>query len=843
MRIENRIETMEPMVLMSAVIGSDNADMLVADGDDFVASGDGDDEIRLLAGSNFVDAGNGFDVVQFEGQFRDAFDLRPLGFGPIRLFSEDAINTLIDVERIVFADVEIDVQDDGTFVERDLTPSVPQPEEPVVEVPEVNRSLFGTGQWIAAQQGGITITGTDGDDQIYAPFDDVQIDGGTGTDTFVVYEGVRDEFQVTQIDETRYSIVGKGLNEPEVTIEFTSVEFIAFNDGLISLSEAVGESQVEPPSNDTDDTVDDRPVDDAEPDTEPPVQEDDRVFSVGDGIEAFHRSGQTFLTWDEDDSVEGERYHVYRHTSQITADNLQDAEQLTQRWGPLDDQTSVHQLATSTAPTHFVIQDEANPLSDETGLFVFTADTDRDAFYAVTTVVDGIETRVQSLETAVNEVVAAAEPILVQQGPAGFGLTYTQFQNYADWNPTFQGYAYNYTVGLPEQYDPDTAYGVRVILHGYGFDQGALDPELTDFRPDEIIIYADDPGQDRGTRHTWWYGFAADHNYQTSDAAPDSGTIRNFTEERILRAVSEVQANFNTDTSRIIAQGHSMGGTGALALGIRHGDVFGSVFASEPITDFAAIESDGFEQDYRVLWGTPEDNLRTENRDVSVSESTPSSVGVWDLLNLGDQAAERRGEQIAFLMVGHGKADNVVPFETQSVPFIEKLLDANLPFAAELRADATHSWLGFGYVAPSFDQQPFVSQGEWLATSDISYLGFNSSAGDPVADVNAPTQEFFLDVEWANAEGDFAEPIVDQADRYEVSIRSLDGSQSLSVTPHNVQNFRPPVGTTVVWNAVDQAGNLVQSGSTVVDQDRLFTIPDLQLSPNAVRVTVQAVNG
>ncbi len=43
-------------------------------------------------------------------------------------------------------------------------------------------------------------------------------------------------------------------------------------------------------------------------------------------LSAFHRSGQTFLTWNEaSGSSEGDTYRIYRHTSAINASNLASA--------------------------------------------------------------------------------------------------------------------------------------------------------------------------------------------------------------------------------------------------------------------------------------------------------------------------------------------------------------------------------------------------------------------------------------------------------------------------------------------------------------------------------------
>ncbi len=69
-----------------------------------------------------------------------------------------------------------------------------------------------------------------------------------------------------------------------------------------------------------------------------------RQLLAATGLQAFHRSGQTFITWNEDTAVSGEGFHVYRHSSPITSANLSQARKLTSKWGALDDQTSVHRL-------------------------------------------------------------------------------------------------------------------------------------------------------------------------------------------------------------------------------------------------------------------------------------------------------------------------------------------------------------------------------------------------------------------------------------------------------------------------------------------------------------------
>ena len=112
-------------------------------------------------------------------------------------------------------------------------------------------------------------------------------------------------------------------------------------------------------------------------------------------IATQQRSGQTFLTWGEDPVNVGEKYNVYRLASPITSANLNQANLLTAKWGPLNDDTSRNYLTGEGSPDNFIVTDLGSPLSDNTGLFVHTSSVTEFgiAYYAVTTVVGGVENR------------------------------------------------------------------------------------------------------------------------------------------------------------------------------------------------------------------------------------------------------------------------------------------------------------------------------------------------------------------------------------------------------------------------------------------------------------------
>lgn len=562
-------------------------------------------------------------------------------------------------------------------------------------------------------------------------------------------------------------------------------------------------------------------------------------------LEAAHHDGQTFLTWQEDTTVDGEFYHIYRHNERITADNIAAAEQLTQKWGPLNDDTSVHQLATEGSPRNFVIEDLGEALSDNTGLFVYTTQDGEDgnAFYAVTLVINGEEQAIasagDSLEVAVQESVEETGPILVNSINEGKGRVYTHFMDYKQWNPSFQGYAYNYAVALPDDYDPSQEYALKVDLHAYNGGQKFV-PQ-TEFDWQTIQLFVDDPGADRGTTHTWWYGFAADHDYQTGGPVPTAGVIENFTEQRVLKAIDEVIANddYQVDESRIHAIGHSMGASGALSLGIRYGGVFAGIYASQGMTDYAA--SPLFQDEFQRLWGTQADNLLVVNNGIHATDiakygaDQTDATGVWNWMDHGEQLLRRRGEDIAFLMFGHGKQDTIIDWETQGRPFVAAVEAANVAYSAEQRGNWEHNWMGFEFGVHSLFSEGFGDLGEWTFEQSTSYLAISDAAESaPESQTPTVTESHNLNIDWSTVWNSFGEDIVDTAERYEISVRSLSSRQTADITPRNLQNFDLTTGETFVWQNVDNVtGATLQEGQLVVDADGLLTLPEVVLLTDA----------
>jgi hypothetical protein len=563
-----------------------------------------------------------------------------------------------------------------------------------------------------------------------------------------------------------------------------------------------------------------------------------RQVLAANALQAVHRSGQTFLTWAEDGSVTGEQYNVYRSSSPITTATLGQAEKLTAKWGPLDDNTSVNTGAApgTEVPANFVIQDLGTPLSDSTGLFVYTTPAAQSGtwYYAVTQVNSGIENTslaagVNTLITGVSETVAAPAPVLTYSVNSGKGRIYTQYMDYAKWNPTFQGYAYNYSVALPYNYDTNQQWPIRLMPHAYG-ERFRLEPEA-EYQWQSIEVFLDDPGSLTNGTQTWWYGFAADHNYVTGGEIPTTGQVENFTEQRILKTVDEVSTLFSVNRQHIISQGHSMGGSGSLSLGIRYGNVMSAIFASEPMTNYQS--SPTFSGSFEQLWGSKAANLPIVNNGTYAGPLKQyDGLGVYDWMNHQSRLLAQRGMDTAFLMVGHGKSDFTIDWNTQGKPFIQTLNSANVGFTAEQRFGWDHTWMGFGYV-PMHVMSPTGSGDlhDYAYDRQLSFPSVTNATGSgPLVPGVSGTNEYNLQIEWSGPVNNFHTGIVDTLTRYEITLRSTSTAQVAEVTPRRLQQFAAPAGTVVRWKNINNAtGLMVQSGTVTSDANGLVTIPRMQI--------------
>ncbi len=555
---------------------------------------------------------------------------------------------------------------------------------------------------------------------------------------------------------------------------------------------------------------------------------------LASGLTARHTSGQTFLTWNEPNTSAS--YHVYRSSQPITTDNLASATLLTNRWGPIDPDSSIHKHGTDDVPAYFVIEDLGAPLDFNTGLFVHTTQNNQsgNTYYAVTTVANGSENKtiingVNNTTSAINESVSTPKPVLTVSLNGGKGRIYTQYMDYANWNPTLNGYAFNYAVAVPFDYSPSRSYPLQVQLHAYGSKPTVVSQSEFDWQV--IQLFPTDPGEAQNTLHTWWYGHAADHNYLTSGNTPTSGRVENYTEQRLIHAINEVIANpdFNVNRELIHAYGNSMGASGAVSLAMRYPSVFAGTYASQPMTNYAS--SPLFQNDFVQLWGSQSANLPIVNRGPQADAITRYSQGgdratrVWDWMNHQQQLSTRRADNFAFMMMDFGKEDTTIDWFTQGRPMPQALTNGKAAFTATALDGIGHNWLAFNAVNRNQFGLGDDTLAPWRYPNSLSYVALQFASGSgSLQPGTAATDEYNTNLEWSTPQNSFHQNITDSNNRYEISLRSLAFNQTVSVTPRNTQAFKPAAGRLCNWTATRNSNNtLIASGSLTVDDSALAT--------------------
>ncbi len=263
-------------------------------------------------------------------------------------------------------------------------------------------------------------------------------------------------------------------------------------------------------------------------------------------------------------------------------------------------------------------------------------------------------------------------PFMVWRSANGRAMVFTQFMDFRTWNATMDGYAYNYFLSLPEGYDPAVPWPLYLHVEGYGtryVDAFEDHANGTGYGWPAIQIWGDDPHQ------SWYYGYAREHSWGDEwpqyiwgdlPSIPASGHISNFTEQRLLRAIYDVirDPRFNVDENRIYAYGHSMGGSGAIALGMRYPNVFAAVYCSQPMTNYVA--SGEFLSDVIPKWGLPSSALPIVNEGRYASHlARYDGTSVWQWMNHQGNMVDRWLDDMAYIVTYHGIQDNVINWQTQ----------------------------------------------------------------------------------------------------------------------------------------------------------------------------------
>lgn len=219
-------------------------------------------------------------------------------------------------------------------------------------------------------------------------------------------------------------------------------------------------------------------------------------------------------------------------------------------------------------------------------------------------------------------------------------LTLTQkTDDYTD-SKGYAGRSFVAVATVPKTATAASPVPVRIVLHGVGGDPN---PSLG--CSSAILIEPHD------TMTTYWWGYSAN----LPGGSLTTGTVPPYTARRVLQLVEWAERTQGGDERRVFLNGGSMGGAGAMTIGLLWARHFAGVDATlgqaiprnHRPSRIATLEK---------LWGTRALNL-----------DDGAGMGVWDRQDL--TRALRDDEEAAglFVFVKHGKDDPTIHFGAMTI--------------------------------------------------------------------------------------------------------------------------------------------------------------------------------
>ena len=451
----------------------------------------------------------------------------------------------------------------------------------------------------------------------------------------------------------------------------------------------------------------------------------------------------------------------------------------------------------------------------------------------------------------VRDTIRPPTPVIVATEDFGTDVILTVRQTTDDFldAPGFAGRSFMAKVVVPTDEHADRL-PVQLSLHGYN---GRPIPHADG---SQIRIYPHDPA------NTYWWGYASS---LPKVAAAES--VPNYTQRRALHLVDWVlRTQPQADPEQVYVAGESMGGAGALALGLLYGRHFAGIEAAIGQVVARNHRPRRIAQLAR-LWGTPDRNL---------PDGDPvSPMGIWDRLDLVRAMVERPEAREQFVFTHHGKDDPVIHFGAVVNPspavglsFYEAL--------QQLQMGHYVVWDEAGHGVPD----PVLDDGWWdsgwhritdpetYVRRNLAFPAFTGSSADddPGNGDGNGTRQWDVDRGYA---GNYSIPgdtgwvgdragarnrylrwdsrtIVDRWDRFEISLRVVTnrgrppprpGYPSrgdrfdarlpivVDVTPRRVQAFRARPGEPIAWTFGGQQGEVVADAEGAVTVPRLALVP------------------
>jgi pimeloyl-ACP methyl ester carboxylesterase len=554
-------------------------------------------------------------------------------------------------------------------------------------------------------------------------------------------------------------------------------------------------------------------------------------------LQALHRDGQTFVTWDNLPGT-GWIYHIYTSVTPIDEVNaLDNSVELAQ----VGDNSAVDDRISSLLGQTYTyrIDPQQPPLALSRGLFVATPVASAYSYYAVLAQRVGLgEDRTvkpgqNSLTDQVIEHVERPRPVWQRRltSPAG--------EDYVLWTTNSSTPVFPAMCNLPGRpFHVGVILGQKggaLVLHGHGRGGNFFNSFVGTGTPGEWVLSIDDYIP-TGDFSSFYFGYESNYDIEQPLNTPrtDGGVVVDYTEQRVMFLLDWAHQTMPHDPQRVYAMGVSMGGSFAFFLAWHHPDKIAGALSVIPKICLA-YRPDVYPElrtSLDRMWGSPDLDL-------------PASVGekVFQWMDGREQARIERHRGSAPIVAFAGLNDIIVGWSEKVAYF--KDMAAN-------RAGGAWFWDERGHYTPHEQTEwwPMMASRQlYKYRMDQSYPAFTNcstdgnpgtgdpATADPIGNINGAVDwdEHTIDEMWLHWD-------VTLLTR---SLTTLDGilgapeSLVVDVTPRRLQRFIVAQRVPYRWE-VRRLGNdaVIQSGMSTPDDDAVLTIPQVKVYAGGVRLTV-----
>ncbi|MGA2032746.1 MAG: prolyl oligopeptidase family serine peptidase [Thermoguttaceae bacterium] len=581
------------------------------------------------------------------------------------------------------------------------------------------------------------------------------------------------------------------------------------------------------------------------------------------GVQARHRAGQTFVTWQEvesplkgaspsADEVRGARkslagklaYRIYRSDQPIRSIKGLEPVGTAEPLSVWDDEFYGHYGSKAPCP-RFAIEDGKRPLLAGTGLCVHNPGACGTAYYAVTVVRNGKEDTSLGegnvTKEALAETVGQGEPVL-QRIDRDVEFQYqkgTTLYFYVRWEapPNFsvENMPIDYLVAVPPKVRKPAPVQLSLhcaggsILGGYykWYNKAGNFPHTG-----SILISANQIPYD------WWAGF---HEFRYTDKPLTTkedwlkGVVHPYSQRRVLAFYDWAATKWDIDRTRTFLVGMSMGGGGSSMMALHHGDRFAWLVSHVGI--HVPRQAGAYNVAYVHNYGPEEYGTLFED-----------GTKAWDHFDNDWFLRNNMTREVPFICYANGKNDGMIGWK-QAVVYWKALQDTrrghvftwgmnghsqssappggDIECPIDIRTDQTMP----AFTHCSLDNNPGTGArkpAEQLAREKAEIEAWNKANpknkknlddfdGDSAGQVNAH-------LSWEPRD------IVDGPGRWEMTVcltaKAPKDSCTVDVTPRRCQKFAPKPDEKFRWtNTALADGKVVGCGTLAADQYGLVTIP------------------